>query len=54
MLVLIFLFKKMKTKGSRTNSAYLSLSLGGPEELGIGGPAVSGLPTGKPAPKLVI
>lgn len=36
------------------NSVYLSLSLGGPEELGIGGPAVSGLPTGKPAPKLVI
>lgn len=33
---------------------YLSLSLGGPEELCGGGPVASGLPTGKPAPKLVI
>lgn len=35
-------------------SCRLSLSLAGPEELGGGGPVVSGLPTGKPAPKLVI
>lgn len=37
-------------------SCLLSLSLGGPEELGGGGPEASGpgLPTGKPAPKLVI
>lgn len=38
----------------KKNKLYLSLSLGGPEELGNGGPVVSGLPTGKPAPKLVI
>lgn len=38
----------------REATRYLSLSLGGPEERGGGGPAVSGLPTGKPAPKLVI
>lgn len=31
-------------------SCRLSLSLGGPEELGGGGPVVSGLPTEKPAP----
>jgi len=35
-------------------SCRLSLSLGWPEELGGGGPVVSGLPTEKPAPKLVI
>lgn len=35
-------------------SCLLSLSLGRPGELDGGGPVVSGLPTGKPAPKLVI
>lgn len=47
-------FKWINSKLLQQNYAYLSLSLGGPEELGGGGPVASGLPTGKPAPKLVI
>lgn len=44
----------MTSEKLHSDATYLSLSLGGPEELGGVGPALSGLSNEKPAPKLVI